>query len=58
MLLGSQLYPEGAGWALPPGGKYGHYGLNAPMMLDNVTLLGLDRDQLNTLAILDPGRWR
>jgi len=37
-------------------GKYGHYGVNYPMHLRNVTFLGLDRDDLTKLALLETGR--
>ena len=56
VLLRSQQYPEGSGWRFGPGGKYGHYGGNYPMHLDNVTFLGVDRGSLETLAFLDPGK--
>lgn len=56
VLLGSQRYPEGRGWAFGPGGKYGHYGVNYPMHLNNVTFL--DRPSMETLAFLNPGQFR
>ena len=56
VLLRSQQYPEGSGWRFGPGGKYGHYGLNYPMHLNNVTFLGLNRDSLESLAFLESGK--
>lgn len=58
VLLGAQQYPEGAGWRFGPGGKYGHYGVNYPMHLNNVTFLGFSRADMETLAFLDPGQFR
>lgn len=58
VLLRAQQYPEGTGWAFGPGGKYGHYSVNYPMHLNNVTFLGLDRASLETIAFLDPGQFR
>ncbi|KAK7102363.1 protein DD3-3-like [Littorina saxatilis] len=58
VLLRAQQYAEGSGWRFGPGGKYGHWGVNYPMHLNNVTFLGLDRKSLETLAFLDPGQFR
>ncbi|XP_076449787.1 protein DD3-3-like [Babylonia areolata] len=58
VLLRAQQYPEGSGWTSGPGGKYGHYGVNYPMHLNNVSFLGLDRNSMETLAFLNPGQFR
>lgn len=55
VLLNNQVYPEGRGVSFGPGQKYGHYGLNYPMHLDNATFLGLSRQDRENLAFNAPG---
>ncbi|XP_071142451.1 protein DD3-3-like isoform X1 [Mytilus edulis] len=55
VLLNSQVYPEGNGVQFGPGAKYGHYGTNYPMHLDNSTFLGLSREDRESLAFNVPG---
>lgn len=57
LVLASQNYPEGNGVAYNPGPKYGHYGNNYPMNLNNVTFLGLSRTDIESLAIMSPGHF-
>lgn len=37
--------------------KFGHWGRSYPMKLDSATLLGLSREDKESLAILSPGEW-
>ena len=39
-----------------PGMKYGQYGTNYPMHLDNATFLGFSREDRENLAFNAPGR--
>lgn len=55
VLLNSQVYPEGNGVQFGPGAKYGQYGTNYPMHLDNSTFLGLSREDRENLAFNVPG---
>lgn len=55
VLLSAQMYPEGSGRQFGPGMKYGHYGNNYPMHLDNATFLGLSREDRENLAFNAPG---
>ncbi|XP_070559546.1 protein DD3-3-like [Ptychodera flava] len=59
VLLGEQIFPEGQGNdPYKPYSKYGHYGLNYPMHLDNVTIAGFTRDDLVNLATVNPNQFR
>ena len=55
VLLNSPVYPEGNGVQFGPGPKFGQYGLNYPMHLDNGTFLGLSRSDAESLAFNAPG---
>ena len=56
VLLNSPVYPEGNGVQFGPGPKFGQYGLNYPMHLDNGTFLGLSRSDAESLAFNAPGK--
>ena len=49
-----QVYPEGSGSTYMDIKKYGHWGRSYPEVLDNVTFLGLTKDDLVKLAVLEP----
>ena len=55
ILLEKQKYPEGN--FRGAGTKYGHFGNNYPQRVDKVTWLGLSRQDLDSLALLLPGRF-
>jgi len=57
VLQASAVYPEGTGKAYVGTRKYGHWGRSYPEVLDNVTFLGLSRDDLVRLAVLEPRKY-
>ncbi|XP_077997419.1 protein DD3-3-like isoform X2 [Glandiceps talaboti] len=59
VLLGEQVYPEGSGGnPYHPYPKLGHYGVNYPMHLNNVTIAGFSSDDLLNLAVVNPNQFR
>ena len=54
VMQASQTYPEGTGRAYIGTKKYGHWGRSYPEMLDNATFLGLSKEDLIRLAVLNP----
>ena len=57
MIQASQLYPEGTGNTHEDTKKYGHWGRSYPEHIDNVTFLGLSREDLVKLAMLEPRKY-
>ncbi|XP_014664364.1 PREDICTED: protein DD3-3-like [Priapulus caudatus] len=53
VLQETRAYVEGSGAPYKGFPEYGHWGRSYPRRLGNVTLLGLTREDLTTLAILD-----
>ena len=47
-----QSFDKGQGNAFSPLSVYGHYGVNYPLTVPNSTVLGLGKDDLTRLAIL------
>ncbi|XP_013398503.1 protein DD3-3-like [Lingula anatina] len=56
VLQDAQLYPEGSG--LTSGQKFGHWGRSYPQHINNVTFLGLPKQDLQRLALLMPNQFR
>ncbi|XP_071960552.1 protein DD3-3-like [Antedon mediterranea] len=56
--LTEQVYPEGSDLYYQPYSKFGHFGNNIPMHLDNASFLGFSRTDLENLAVLGNRQFR